>query len=72
MPTLHISPTFRNDCPGTRRVSYQFIVSGTKQQGVVYVTGLQLGMSKQRACDIACKRAGATEATLCAIVHPVR
>lgn len=75
---MQISPTFTNHLQGradVRRVSFQFSAQGTDQAGVLYVTMNVDGdpmNSAEKAAKIACKRAGATDATLHAIVAPMR
>ena len=78
MTELIVSPHFTNHADATRseqRLSFQFVASGSKQAGVLYVTmdidGDPMN-SAQRAADIAGKRAGADTVTLHAIVKPVR
>lgn len=75
---MQLSPHFTNYANTTRpwqRVSFQFVASGSKQAGVLYVTmdidGDPMN-SAERAAKIACKRAGAETVTLHAIVAPVR
>ncbi len=78
MEQMHISPNFINRTrEGAARVSFQFSVVGNRQAGVSYITaniapGADLMAEARKAAKKACKRAGATEATLCAIVAPVR
>jgi hypothetical protein len=62
------APTFADRTrPDHVQGRFQFGVSGTKQSGVVYVTG---ALTQDRAADIAkaakvaAKRAGATEVTI--------
>lgn len=76
--SMRISHYFKNfTALGSRRVSFQFSVSGTVQSGISYVTrnvpeGADLMIEAEKACRVLCKRAGADTATLHAIVGPVR
>lgn len=77
MADIFKSPDFKNIATRTDRVAFQFSMSGTIQSGVSYVNmdvapGADLMEVAKAAGQKACKRAGATQATLHAIVNPTR
>lgn len=77
--SMTINPAFaiRTETNGTRRLAFQFTISGTEQSGVTYVNrnvpdGADLMDEARKAAKIACKRAGAETAELWAIQAPTR
>lgn len=77
MATIYKSAYFKNLATNKNRVAFQFSLKGSIQSGVSYVNmnvpeGADLLELAKIAGEKACKRAGADEATLDAIVNPTR
>lgn len=76
MMTIHA--VFKNSTsPSAARVAFQFVASGNKQSGVLYVSQNVTPYSDfmaaaSKAAKVACKRSGADVVELRAIVPPVR